>query len=212
MTKEKNITKVVIVGAGSVGKFLAYNANQFTEMYEFIGFLDDDSNKQNQIIAGLPVLGTTEKLPQLVQQSTAIAWGIAFPKIKAQLVEKYKHLEAVFPSFIAKAAWISNEVKIGKGCIIYPGCSINYETQIGDFVVMNMNCAIGHNATIHDFCSLAPGVNLGGYTTLGDQTDMGIGAATKQFITIGSNCTIGGQAIVTKNIENGNSIKGVPAK
>lgn len=212
MTKEKNITKVVIVGAGSVGKFLAYNVNQFTETYEFIGFLDDDSNKQNQIIAGLPVLGTTEKLPELVQQNTAIAWGIAFPKIKAQLVEKYKHLEAVFPSFISKAAWISNEVKIGKGCIIYPGSSINYETRIGDFVVMNMNCAIGHNASIHDFCSLAPGVNLGGYTTLGEQTDMGIGAATKQFIMIGSNCIIGGQAMVTKNTENGNSIKGVPAK
>jgi sugar O-acyltransferase (sialic acid O-acetyltransferase NeuD family) len=211
MTIEKKITKVVIVGAGSVGKFLANNANQFTEAYEFIGFLDDDSNKQNQIIAGIPVLGTTEKLPELVQQNTAIAWGIAFPKIKAQLVEKHKHLEAVFPSFISKAAWISNEVKIGKGCIIYPGCSINYETQIGDFVVMNMNCALGHNVSLGDFTSLAPGVNLGGYTKIGDQTDMGIGAATKQFIEIGKGCVVGGQAMVTKPFSSNLTIIGVPA-
>ena len=206
------MNKVVIIGAGSVGKFLAYNTNQFTEPFEFIGFLDDDPNKQGQKIAGIPVLGPVAMLAELVQENVAVAWGIAFPKIKATLFEKFENLNVVYPSFIAKNAWISNQVTIGQGSIIYPGCSINYESSIGNFVVMNMNCAIGHNATIGDFVSLAPGVNLGGYTQIGNQTELGIGAATKQFIKIGENCVVGGQAMVIKNIEDGLSIKGVPAK
>ena len=208
----ENTKKVIIVGAGSVGKFIAYNPNQFTEKYDFIGFLDDDPNKKGQLIAGIPVLGTLELLPDFIKQNIAVVWGIAFPKIKASLVEKVKHLDAEFPTLISERAWISNQVKMGKGCIIYPGCSINYETVIDDFVVMNMNCAIGHNVTIHSYTSLAPGVNLGGYTKIGEKTEVGIGAATKQFIQIGKENSIGGQAMVVKNSTDMASIKGVPAK
>ena len=208
----ENTKKVIIVGAGSVGKFIAYNPNQFTEKFDFIGFLDDDPNKKGQLIAGIPVLGTLELLPDFINQNIAVVWGIAFPKIKASLVEKVKHLDAEFPTLISEKAWISNEVAIGKGCIIYPGCSINYETVVGDFVVMNMNCALGHNLTLGDFTSLAPGVNLGGYTTIGDRTEVGIGAATKQFISIGSDCVVGGQAMVINDIGNNIVVKGIPAR
>jgi sugar O-acyltransferase (sialic acid O-acetyltransferase NeuD family) len=204
--------KVIIVGAGSVGKFLAYNANHFTESFEFIGFLDDDDKKQNTFIAGLPVLGKVSMLADLLNQDYSVAWGIAFPQIKANLVKQYESLNADYPTFVAKSAWISHQVNLGKGTIIYPGCSINYESMIGDFVVMNMNCALGHNATIGDFVSLAPGVNLGGYTQIGNLSDIGVGAATKQFISIGENCIIGGQAMVVNNIPNNQKVKGIPAK
>jgi sugar O-acyltransferase (sialic acid O-acetyltransferase NeuD family) len=157
------------------------------------------------------VLGTLELLPDFIKQNIAVVWGIAFPKIKASLVEKVKHLDAEFSTLISENACISNEVTIGKGCIIYPGCSINYETVVGDFVVMNMNCALGHNVSLGDFTSLAPGVNLGGYTKIGDQTDIGIGAATKQFIEIGKGCIVGGQAMVTKPFSSNLTIIGVPA-
>lgn len=203
--------KVIIVGAGSVGKFLAYNANHLTESFDFIGFLDDDINKQGQIIAGIPVLGNLDKLPEFISQNIAVAWGIAFPKIKANLVSRFQSIEADFPTFVSKSAWISNQVTLGKGCIIYPGCAINYETVIGDFVVMNMNCAIGHNAVIDSFTSFAPGVNLGGYTQIGEITEMGIGSSTKQFIKIGNECVIGGQSMVVKDVGDGIKVKGVPA-
>ena len=65
----ENTKKVIIVGAGSVGKFIAYNPNQFTEKYDFIGFLDDDPNKKGQLIAGIPVLGTLELLPDFIKQN-----------------------------------------------------------------------------------------------------------------------------------------------
>jgi len=204
--------KVIIVGAGSVGKFLAYNVKEFTSEFEFIGFLDDDIKKQNQTIAGLQVLGTINKLPIYIEKGFAVVWGIAFPKVKSNLVESCTFLNADFPSFISKSAWISDHVSIGKGCIVYPGSTINYETVIGNFVIINMNCAIGHNSVLNDFVSLSPGVNLGGYTQIGKKTQMGINSSTKQYIIIGSDCVIGGQSIVVENVKDNITIKGVPAK
>lgn len=204
--------KLLIIGAGSVGKFIAYNIENFTQSFEIIGFLDDDVSKHDKLIAGYSVLGSVEKLSQFSDKNIAIVWGIAFPSVKRKLFEENQHLKFDFPSFISKNAWISKQVTIGNGAIIYPGVSINYETIVDDFVVMNMNCAIGHNCSIGKFSSFSPGVNLGGNTTIGNFVEMGIGSATIQGISIADNAKIGGQAMVVKNISKGKTVVGIPAK
>lgn len=204
--------KLLIIGAGSVGKFIAYNLNQFIQSFEVIGFLDDDASKHNTIIAGFPVLGAVEKVQEFSEKGIAIVWGIAFPSIKKKLFDQYQNLSFDFPNFIAKDAWVSEAVTFGKGCIIYPGTAINYETVIGDFVVINMNCSLGHNCSIQSFSSLAPGVNLGGNTKIGSCVEMGIGSSTVQGITIDDHAIIGGQAMVVSNISNADVVVGIPAK
>lgn len=203
---------LLIIGAGSVGKFIAYNINQFQSEYTVIGFLDDDPTKQKTKIAGYNVLGTIDDLINYRGKKIAIVFGISFPQMKMKIVEKYLTFEFDFPNLVSKFSWISEGVQLGKGSIIYPGVSINYNTQVGNFVVINMNCAIGHDAEIGDFVAMAPGVNLGGFTCIGENTEMGIGSATKQFIKIGKNCVIGGQAIVIKDVGSNVIVKGVPAR
>lgn len=204
--------KLIIIGAGSVGKYIAYNQNDFQIEFEVVGFLDDDLTKHNSQIADIPVLGNVSKIIEYSHKGYALAWGIAFPAIKNKLFEQYKELQFEYPNFIAKNAWLSEAVTLGKGCIIYPGCNINYETKIQDFVVMNMNCAIGHNCSIDSFSSLSPGVNLGGNTMIGKGVELGIGCATLQGICIGNQTKVGGQAMVTKNLESNQTVKGIPAK
>lgn len=206
------MTKLIIIGAGSVGKFIAYNIEDFQDSFSVVGFVDDDPSKQGQTIAGYSVLGSLDLLNEYSGKGYAVVVGIAFPKIKNKIIDRIKDLNFEYPNFISKHAWLSKEVAVGMGSILYPGVSINYETNIGDFVVLNMNCAVGHNVTIDDFSSLAPGVNLGGYTNIGKNTDMGIGAATKQFITIGSDCVVGGKAMVVKNVNDDTTVKGIPAR
>lgn len=204
--------KLLIIGAGSVGKFIAYNINQFTQSFEVIGFLDDDTSKHHTVIAGFPVLGSVEKLQEFSGKEIAIVWGIAFPSIKKKLFDQYLNLSFNFPNFIAKDAWVSEAVTFGKGSIVYPGTAINYETAIDDFVVINMNCSLGHNCTIKSFSSLAPGVNLGGNTSIGSCVEMGIGSSTVQGVTIEDNATVGGQAMVITNVNQGEMVVGIPAK
>jgi sugar O-acyltransferase (sialic acid O-acetyltransferase NeuD family) len=204
--------KLLIVGAGSVGKFVAYNIIQFTQSFEIIGFLDDDSSKHDTVIAGFPVLGSLEKLEEFSGKGIAIVWGIAFPAIKKKLYDKYENLSFAFPNFIAKDAWISEGVIFGNGCIIYPGTVINYETRIEDFVVINMNCSLGHNCSIKSFTSLAPGVNLGGNTSIGSCVELGIGSSTVQGIAIDDDAIVGGQAMVVADVSKSDVVVGIPAK
>ena len=204
--------KLIIIGAGSVGKFIAYSIADFQSEFSIVGFVDDDTTKLGQIIAGYPVLGSLDLLKEYSGKGYAVVVGIAFPRVKYKILERITNLDFAFPSFISKKAWLSKEVTVGMGSILYPGVSINYETTIGDFVVMNMNCAIGHNCVIKSYSSLAPGGNLGGFTVLHESVDFGIGAATKQNVVVYENAIIGGQAMLTSNVNAGEIIVGVPGK
>lgn len=203
--------QLVIIGAGNVGAFLAYNLDLFDGSYELLGFLDDDSEKNGKKIAGYPVLGQISDIFSY-PAGTAVAIGIASPTIRKRVADQIIKQPFDFPNFIAKNAWISNLVNLGCGVIIYPGVSINYESSIGHFVIMNMNCAIGHNATIGNYCTLAPGVNFAGFTHLDECVDVGIGVSTRQNVRIGTNSVIGGQSMVISNVPANSTIVGVPGR
>ena len=201
-----------ILGAGSVGKHVASNPDTYALNYDEIFFLDDDTSKQNKRVCGLKVLGGIDLLSQ-IEDSVDVVVGIAFPSIKRKLMDRLKQQANLsFPTLSAKGVWISKDVHLGAGCIIYPGCSINYGVELGDFIVMNLNCAIGHDTKVGSFSSLAPGVNLAGHTTIGENVEMGIGSATKQSITIGSHATVGGNSMVIRDVDPNQTVAGVPAK
>lgn len=203
--------KLYIIGAGSVGGHVALNIDQYTEDYQIVGFLDDDADKRKTELFGYKVLGTVKEAIEL--RNVGVVLGIAFPHIKKYILNSLStNTTLIFPTLIHERAWVSKDVKIGKGSIIYPGTSINYGSDIGDFVVNNMNCALGHHTTIGGFSSLAPGVNTGGHTTIGEAVDIGIGASTLQNVHIGADSIIGGQSMVIRDVAPHTTVVGVPAK
>jgi sugar O-acyltransferase (sialic acid O-acetyltransferase NeuD family) len=200
---------LIIIGAGNVGGFIAYNQDLFPEKYNILGFLDDDANKTGKQLYGYPVIGDINHALSIPRE-TAIVIGIASPKVKRKVYERLIGKGFSYPSFISKNAWLSTHVKVGDGVIIYPGVSVNYETMIEDFVIINMNCAIGHNCSIAKYCALAPGVNLAGFTRIEESVDLGIGVSTRQNIIVGEGAVIGGQTMLVRNVIPGTKVAGVP--
>jgi sugar O-acyltransferase (sialic acid O-acetyltransferase NeuD family) len=200
-----------IIGAGSVGGYIASNFQSFGSSFQLKGFLDDNPGKQGKEFCGLPVVGGVDMLKEL--PDVAIVVGIAFPKIKIEIIKRLEGLgHFCFPTLISPNSWVSDGVRLGLGNIIYPGVSINYGTLIGDFVVINMNCAIGHDVSIGNYVSIAPGVNLGGSTIIGNGVELGIGSATKQSIKIHDNSIVGGQSMVIVDVPENSIVAGIPAK
>jgi exopolysaccharide biosynthesis polyprenyl glycosylphosphotransferase len=60
--------RVLVIGAGKAGQTLAeLYRNQGTRSFNIIGFVDDDRQKGNKVFHGIPVLGTTSHLLNLVE-------------------------------------------------------------------------------------------------------------------------------------------------
>ena len=213
MVKTKEMKKdLIIIGAGSVGGHVATNLKDYSADYNLIGFLDDDKSKIGNNFVGFPVLGDINSIRNY-PSTILIVIGIAFPSIKLKITEKLRKLGYNnYPSLVSKGAWLSENTKVGKGCIIYPGTTVNYNSSINNFVVINMNCAIGHDCKIGNYVSLAPGVLTGGHTSIGKLSEMGIGSKTLQGVTIGERSVVGGGAVVIKDIPDDVTAVGIPAK
>jgi len=203
--------KLYIVGAGSVGGHIARNIEGYGDRYEIEGLLDDDPLKIGTSLFGYPVLGPVEHALELT--GAHIVVGIAFPNTKKAVITTLsQNSSLIYPALVHDKAWVSEDVSVGKGTVIYPGTCINYGSQIGNFVVMNMNCSLGHHTFVGDYSSLAPGVNTGGHTQIGRSVDVGIGVSTLQDIKLGDHSVIGGQSMVIRDVKKNSRIAGVPAK
>ena len=63
--------RIIILGGGRAGEMAAHILRQIigsTDPFEIVGFIDDDLYKQGARIAGLPVLGNSQNIEQLVTE------------------------------------------------------------------------------------------------------------------------------------------------
>lgn len=101
---------------------------------------------------------------------------------------------------------------IGLGTVVMAGCVVNLDVSVGKHVILNSNATIEHDCLIEDFVHISPGATLCGGVTIGEGTHIGANAVVLPGIKIGKWCRIGAGAVVTKNVEDGLTLVGNPAR
>lgn len=127
-------------------------------------------------------------------------------KIASEL-QVNKYLIAIHPTAIR-----SNRVTIGEGTVVMQGAIIQTCVSVGKHCIINTGASVDHDCKIGDFVHIAPHATLSGAVEVGEGTWIGVGATVKQGIKIGAWCMIGAGAVVVKDVPNGITVIGVPAK
>jgi len=101
---------------------------------------------------------------------------------------------------------------IGEGSIVCAGSIVTTNVKIGKNCAINLSVTVGHDAVISDHCVINPGANISGNVIIGEEVLVGTGSAIIQKVTVGSRSKVGASACVTKNVPDGKTVVGVPAK
>lgn len=109
-----------------------------------------------------------------------------------------------------KGVFIASTAQVNAHCTIDAGADA--PTYVGPNVFVMAQCHIGHDAVINPDCELAPGTVVGGRVELGVGVHCGIGALIRPRVKVGSGATIGAGAVVTKDVPQGETWVGNPAK
>ena len=166
-----------------------------------IDALIDDNENVNEL-QGYEVLhGVTDASPIIV--------SIGVNAIRKKVVEK---LTGEFGTAIHPSAIVSPSAKIGEGTVVMAGAIINADAVIGKHCIINTGASVDHECVIGDYCHIAPHATLCGQVHVGEGTIMGVGSCAIPCVNIGSWCTIGAGAAVVKDIADGVTAVGVPAK
>ena len=105
---------------------------------------------------------------------------------------------------------IENNVEIGANVVIDRGTMDN--TVIGKGTKIDNLCHIAHNVVIGKNCLIIAMSIISGSVTIGDNCWISPQSCIRNGISIGNNVTVGMGAVVTKDVGDGQTVFGIPAK
>ena len=200
---------IAILGAGGHGKVVADIA-QSVGWNEIVFF--DDVIGESLICDRWRVEGTSQSLEGRLSEFSGIFVGIGSNSIRREKLFWLKGISAHILTLVHPSAVIGSDVKIGVGSVVMPGVVVNIDTKIGMGVILNTRCSVDHDCDLGDGVHIGPSASLAGSVKVGAESFIGIGASIKQQINVGSNVTVGAGAAVVRDLPNGITALGVPAR
>ena len=198
---------LVIVGARAMGReACAYALDAGLKVK---GFLDEKSDALEGFNGYPPILASVEGYE--IDEDDTFVVALGEPDYKQKYAEMIAANGGRFVTVVHPTAYIGNNVKLGRGCIICPNSTITNDTVLGDHVIVNVNASINHDNRIGDYSTICPGCHLAGRVQIGRQVFIGIGASLIPDVVLGDGVYVAAGAVVTKSFERGR-IMGVPAE
>ncbi|PVW15751.1 acetyltransferase [Marixanthomonas spongiae] len=205
-----DMKECVIYGAGTYGEVYA---SYLKEMYNILGFIDDNSLLIGKTVNKFPVLGNSKYLFSKLKRDVVVFVPIGNNQLRVSLFEKLNQEGFTTPNFIHPKTLIDSSVSLGKGVYILPSTNVMPFTKIADYSMISMGVNIAHHVYIEKGCFFSQGTNIGASINIKEKAYFGIGATVMTGVTsIGENALIGAGSVVINNIPANCTAVGVPAK
>ena len=209
--------RLLILGSSGLAREAAQvvaQLNARSPRWEIQGFIGQAGDRPGTSLGPAPILGDDDWL--LAQDFEAdLVVGIGNPAIRSRVVAAYrKHPERFsFPNIIHPSASVDlRRIELGQGNVITAGVAFTCDITVGDFNYFNLNCTVGHDDVLGDCNTVNPSANLSGGITLGHRVLVGTGAQILEGLRVGSDVTIGAGAVVIRDVPDGQTVVGVPAR
>jgi len=117
-----------------------------------------------------------------------------------------------FASFVDPLALVSPNAQIGRDCVMLFNTICSVDAVIGDGTHINVHCQVSHQVVVGEFCNVSSGVKLTGGSKVGDRCEIGTNACVLPKVRIGNDCIVGAGAVVNRDLPEGVTAVGVPAR
>lgn len=206
---------LVILGGGGLAREVVWHIRdinkQCNDRWNIVGFWVHEGETDQRSIGDIPVV-RPESLAEYLPNLFAVA-AIGNPRFRERAVSEAERLGCKFATLIHPSVKYDEEtVTIGTGSIICVGSTLTVDISLGKHVIINPDCSIGHDSIIEDFVTLSPGCHISGNNHIGRGAFLGTGAVTIEKRRVGSSSIVGAGAVVVRDIQDGTTATGVPAK
>lgn len=176
--------------------------------FQIQGAVDD--NLRNGTWEGYPVLNGL-RFFEMSQDSGSAFIAVGDNDARGRICLRFSEKTA-FPTLIHPRAEIGSSSAIGEGTVVMPGAIIEHGARIGRHCIINDGAIVGHDSHVGDFVHMAGASVIAGEVVVGDYTLIGLGAVVVPRKKIGRHCVIGAGSGVMRDIPDGMTTIGNPAR
>ena len=204
------MSALLILAAGGHAKVVAETALAVGAASR-IAFLDD---RPLSSVLRFPVLGPFSYAlePSIKDQFPAAVVAIGHPITRLRWLAQLRAAGFQLPLLVHPTAWISPSAQIGPGSVVFAQAAVQAQVVIGSGAILNTGCSVDHDTQLSDGVHICPGARLAGEVQVGERSWIGIGASVIQQVRIGSDVTVGAGSSVIRDLPDGVTAVGVPAR
>ena len=204
---------VMILGATGIGK-VALDIFSSSGVVIYC-FLDEDTQLHGTEIGEVGVLGSVNDdgfLKYIGHKCEAFV-AVEDMKKRRQLVEMLNTRRKVMPvNAVHSKASVSRYAAMGHGNLLNTGAIVNAFAKVGSHCILHSNSVVEYEAVLSDFVQLGTGATVGTRAKIGEGSIIGSGAVIAAGVKIGANAQVVPGSLVLKDVAEGETVFGVPAK
>lgn len=195
--------RLVILGAGGHAAVVAESAARAG--WCVVGVAAADGGQ-----IGDPDGAGAARIDELVAAGAMLHAAVGSAEVRARWMKRFG--EAAFASVVDPAAQVSPTASVGAGCSIGAGAVVNARAVLRAGTIVNTRAVVEHDCTVGPFAHIAPGAILCGSVRVGEGAQVSAGAVVIPARSVGARAMIGAGAVVVRDVPEGATAVGVPAR
>ena len=199
--------KLIVIGAGGYAKSVLDSVDYYN--YRIKGFLDEFSAQEEHL--GHPILW--HSLDE-IETPEKYCYFIAIGNNERRKIwyDRLHERRLRLINVVDRTAIISPEAIIGTGCFFGKMSIVNSNSVIENNCIINTKALVEHGCTVHAHANISTNSVINGDVVIGEGSFIGSCSVTIGQKIIGQWSTVGAGAVVTKDVGDGITVAGVPAK
>lgn len=202
-TTQSSNAQILLYGAGGHAKAVL-EMIQAIGAFRVAGIVDDNPSLTGSSVLGVPVLGTRDSLPSLLEQGVFLAangvGGIINIEIRVKLFELLAGYGFAFPILRHPRAAVEPSARLEEGVQVFANAYVGSSAVLHEKCMVNTGAVVSHDCEIGRYAHIAPGCLLAGHVQVGERALVGMGVTTIVGLKIGNGARVGNGAVLLADV------------
>lgn len=201
---------ITVIGSGGHGSVVCDAVAATAEPGVRLRVLDEDPAAAGRSLLGYEVVAPIS----LATVAEGMRYHLAIGNNAARhaLAERLREIDAEPVTISHPRAVIASSATVSAGSFLAAGAIVGPRSVIEEHVIVNHMAVVDHDCVVERYAHVAPGAVLGGAVRIGAGALIGAGATVLPGVQVGSWAVVGAGAVVIRNVPDGVTVVGVPAR